>query len=146
VFSWFCNQSLTPSPSPFKGRTLKKLLDESPFLHDSIESVVPQRYQLELDDLPQPEDELACSLYEAKLCRDFIIQKFSEAGTHRDERQAGGSGAVNAEGDGVDEESPEVDEIDELIAEVENIIERDNSELVRILTLHTLCKNILIIV
>jgi hypothetical protein len=97
---------------------------------------VHQRYQLELDDLPQPEDELACMLYEAKLCRDFIIQKFSEEATNRAERQAGGNGIVNVEGDGGDE-NPDAEEIDELADEVENTAEQDNSELVRNLTLHT---------
>ena len=64
---------------------LRKLLEGFPFLHDTISSVVLQRYRLCLFDLPPREDEKACAAFEAKLCRDYIAHKFVEMAACEDD-------------------------------------------------------------
>ncbi|EGN92146.1 hypothetical protein SERLA73DRAFT_173118 [Serpula lacrymans var. lacrymans S7.3] len=61
-----------------KGKMLKRLHDNYPFLNRLLAEVVVQRYQLNPDDLPPHEDEKACSVYQAKLCRDYVNLKVPE--------------------------------------------------------------------
>jgi hypothetical protein len=61
-----------------QGKMLRRLLIDFPFLHDTIATVIMQRYQISQDDLPLPEDEKSCVAYEARLCRDFIMLRFSD--------------------------------------------------------------------
>jgi hypothetical protein len=99
-----------------------------PFLHNTIATVVTQRYQISIDDLPPYEDEKACAAYEAKLCRDFIIPRFADDATTAEgdaQEQADGEvGAVEGDADIIDDI-----EMDELVDDA-----RDNSgpELVNI--------------
>jgi hypothetical protein len=75
---------------------LRKLFEGFPFLHDTISSVVLQKYRLSLDELPPREDEKACAAFEAKLCRDYIAHKFVEVAScegdsaNRDTMETGG--------------------------------------------------------
>ncbi|TFK52615.1 hypothetical protein OE88DRAFT_1807498 [Heliocybe sulcata] len=59
-----------------KGKMLKKLLADHEWLKDTITQVVPQRYQIRLEDLPPAQDEKACAAYEATLCRDFVVSRY----------------------------------------------------------------------
>jgi hypothetical protein len=111
-----------------KGKMLKKLFEGFPFLHDSVAIVVAQRFQIGLDDLPDHEDEQACARYEAKLCRDFIIPKFSEETPSVDVEEGGGEAQGGGEGGGGGEEVAGVHEGDE-DSEVD-VGEDDRDELV----------------
>ncbi|KZT25395.1 hypothetical protein NEOLEDRAFT_1156310 [Neolentinus lepideus HHB14362 ss-1] len=59
-----------------KGKMLKKLLADHEWLKDTITDIVPQRYQIRLEDLPPSEDEKACAAYEATLSRDFVVSRY----------------------------------------------------------------------
>lgn len=50
---------------------LRKLYDNFPTLHDVIVNTVIRRYRLDVDKLPPSEDQEACRLYRAPLCREF---------------------------------------------------------------------------
>jgi hypothetical protein len=117
-----------------KGKTLKRLFEGFPCLRDSVAMVVLQRYQIDLDDLPQPEDEVACARFEAKLCRDFIVHKSSEDAAVEVDRQDGDDGA----GVGSDDEEEadanldtEEEAIDGLAGELRGAVGTENHELVR---------------
>lgn len=106
----------------WKGKTLRKFVEGYLFLHDTIATVVTQRYQIDVDDLPTYEDEKACAAYEAKLCRDFIIPRFSDDATTadsevQDEADEGEAetGRGHGEGDAIDG-----DEMDELVDDSED--------------------------
>jgi hypothetical protein len=91
-----------------KGKTLRKFVEGYPFLHNTIATVVTQRYQISLDDLPPYEDEKSCAAYEAKLCRDFIIARFGDDATAEADAQGQTDGETEA-GEGLGE----VDVMDE---------------------------------
>lgn len=59
-----------------KGKMLKKLVNDHEWLKDTIATVVPERYQIRLEDLPPAGDEKACAAYEATLCRDFVVTRY----------------------------------------------------------------------
>jgi hypothetical protein len=59
---------------------LKKLVEQYPSLSDTIATTVVERHQLSLDDLPKSEDEEACRKFEGRLCRDYIMPRFSSDG------------------------------------------------------------------
>ncbi|THH01557.1 hypothetical protein EW026_g1174 [Hermanssonia centrifuga] len=60
-----------------KGKLLKKLVELYPFLADAIRERVLKKYKIDLDDLPPWQDEVACSMFEAPLCQDFMVPKMS---------------------------------------------------------------------
>ncbi|EEB92532.1 hypothetical protein MPER_08943, partial [Moniliophthora perniciosa FA553] len=53
-----------------KGKTLKKLCDSYPSVHEVIARTVLDVHQIDLYDLPQADDTDACPRFRAKLCRD----------------------------------------------------------------------------
>ncbi|CAL1713118.1 unnamed protein product [Somion occarium] len=58
-----------------KGRMLEKMMTNYSFLVDSIREHVMKHYMLRVDDLPASENERFCNLYEAPLCRDFVMPR-----------------------------------------------------------------------
>lgn len=54
-----------------QGKMVRKLYDNFPSLHDVIVNTVIRRYRLDVDKLPPSEDEEACRIYRAPLCREF---------------------------------------------------------------------------
>ncbi|PSR74795.1 hypothetical protein PHLCEN_2v9509 [Hermanssonia centrifuga] len=60
-----------------KGKLLKKLVELYPFLADAIRERVLKKYKIDLDDLPPWQNEVACSMFEAPLCQDFMVPKMS---------------------------------------------------------------------
>lgn len=48
---------------------LKRLYDGFANVHTKIVRVILENHQIGMDDLPDPEDEMACKQYSAKLCR-----------------------------------------------------------------------------
>jgi hypothetical protein len=87
---------------------LRKLYDSFSGLHDVVVNTVLQRYRLEVDDLPHFEDEDACRLYRAPLCREYSDSGSCDESV--EEGPAQGSGVVGEHNDemSVDEDVGEV--------------------------------------
>jgi hypothetical protein len=109
-----------------KGKMLKRLVDGYPMLKNTIATIVIEKYQLDLDDLPSHEDEAACKAYEAKLCRDYFFQKpgIVEDGANAEDADADANMRDREAGEDEDEE----DELEELSNEEET--HEDGPELV----------------
>jgi hypothetical protein len=112
-----------------KGKMLKRLVDGYPMLRNTIAKVVIERYQLDLDDLPSHEDEDACRVYEARLCRDYLFPK--PGGVENvDAPNVDGGDVVMRDGDDEEQDfDEEEDELDELSNE-EDELNADGVELV----------------
>ncbi|KAK7056770.1 hypothetical protein VNI00_002487 [Paramarasmius palmivorus] len=53
-----------------KGKMLRKLRESYPSVHKTISRATLDNHQINLDDLPQPDDVEQCSRFRTKLCRD----------------------------------------------------------------------------
>ncbi|KIM89376.1 hypothetical protein PILCRDRAFT_813299 [Piloderma croceum F 1598] len=115
-----------------KGKMLKRLVESYPMLRNTIATLVVEKYQLDLDDLPRHEDDDACRVYEARLCRDYCFAKSRGVEMSVDAQDDGGGDDVvmgNENGEGYDEdEEQEQDEQDEL-SDGEEEIDADGPEL-----------------
>ncbi|EIN12632.1 hypothetical protein PUNSTDRAFT_97433 [Punctularia strigosozonata HHB-11173 SS5] len=58
-----------------KGKMLKRLVDQYPFLSTALASAAVERYQLSVEELPSTDDLAACRAYRAPLCRDYIAPR-----------------------------------------------------------------------
>jgi len=104
-----------------KGKMLKRLVESYPGLKNTIETLVVEKYQLDLDDLPSQDDEDACRAYEARLCRDYFFPKVEGVDTQD------GDGDVTMSDEDDEEEQDELDELSDGGEEAD----ADGPELVR---------------
>ena len=95
-----------------KGKMLKRLVDGYPSLKNTLATVVIEKYRLDLDDLPNHEDEDACRVYQARLCRDYFFPK--SGGVQESAGVQGEDGEDMAVRDGDEEGDEEEEELDEL--------------------------------
>jgi hypothetical protein len=118
-----------------KGKMLKRLVESYPALRNTIATLVVEKYQLDLDDLPRHEDDDACRAYEARLCRDYCFPKSRGVEMSVDAQDGGaGDDVVMSDENGEDDDDEEQDELDEL-SDGEEGIDADGPELVSYLGL-----------
>ncbi|KII87013.1 hypothetical protein PLICRDRAFT_55897 [Plicaturopsis crispa FD-325 SS-3] len=87
-----------------KGRMLLDLCDRFRYLHDTISSAVVPKYQLQVEDLPEPLDSQACATYQAKLARDYMMPR-SMNGDEGDEGADGPEPSAVSEDEDSDHDS-----------------------------------------
>ena len=117
-----------------KGKMLKRLVESYPALKGTIATLVVEKYQLDLDDLPCHEDEDACRAYEASLCRDYCFPKSRAVEPSVDAQDGGGGDDVVMRDENGGSGDEEQDELDDL-SDGEEEIKADGPELVSYLGL-----------
>ncbi|KAN0125319.1 hypothetical protein V8E53_015599 [Lactarius tabidus] len=62
-----------------KGNMLRYMCEDFPSLKEDIQLAATTEYRLSIDDLPSPEREKECTIFESKLCRDPYTFKLEPA-------------------------------------------------------------------